>query len=394
MSGTNYHFYPSAFTVETRILKITKTLADAEIFDKIYIFATWEPGLPLREGLDDIRVVIRIPRKVGETKTGSFWKIVRTLEWYWKLFRKLKDKKVDCINCHSLSVLPFCVFLKFIRRSKLLYDTHELETETMGTSGLRKVLAKIVEKVLIGAANEVVVVNDFIAKWYRETYGINNVWTVRNFPYPPKNIRSKTNILSKRLNIPENGMLFLYLGAIAEGRGVDILLNVFSMLEGSKHIIFMGFGDLVDKVKMFAKMYSNIHFHETVRPNEINHFVASADVGLSIIENASLSYYLCLPNKLFEYVTNGLPVIVSDYPAMSEFIDKYGFGWKVPFNKSSIGLLIKSINRDAINEKRAKAFCAREHIDWRIEERTVINIYRNLEMIKKTKERLTGRKSQ
>ena len=53
---------------------------------------------------------------------------------------------------------------------------------------------------------------------------------------------------------------------------------------------------------------------------------ASADVGLCMIEAVSLSDYLCLPNKLFEYAFAGLPVIASKFPDIAKVVEGYGLG--------------------------------------------------------------------
>ena len=142
LNGINIHIYPSPFIFESRILKITQTLAEAHFFSHIRIFATWEQGLQEKETLDMDREVIRIKRNLGNNKTGNFWKTVKTIEWSWKIIINLKRTKVACINCHSLPMLPLCVFLKYIKRSILIYDIHELETETANSHGLRKQISK------------------------------------------------------------------------------------------------------------------------------------------------------------------------------------------------------------------------------------------------------------
>lgn len=380
-SKVNVHIYQSPFKNESRILKITKTLSDADVFDKIYIIATWENGLPETEVLDAKTEVVRIHSKLGEDNKGVFWKTIKTLEWSWRIKKFLKQHKIHCINCHSLPVLPLCVFLKIVYGAKLVYDTHELETETVGSKGVRKLLSKMVEKSLIFFIDEIIVVNDSIADWYRKEYKLSAVWSVKNVPYNMAPPQANSTIFRDKFNIGENGIIFLYQGAIVYGRGINILLDVFSKankVNGNKHIIFMGYGDLVDLVCMYEKKFPNIHFHPAVDPNEIIQYTASADVGLSIIENVCLSYYLCFPNKLFEYINCGLPVIVSNFPVMANFVDKYDCGWKVSINKHEITSIINSINQKAVCSKREKALSARESFGWHLEEPILLNVYRRL----------------
>jgi glycosyltransferase involved in cell wall biosynthesis len=106
--------------------------------------------------------------------------------------------------------------------------------------------------------------------------------------------------------------------------------------------------------------------------------VSSADVGLSIIENICLSYYFCLPNKIFEYLSCGLPVIVSDFPEMAKIISDHKCGWKVTPEQSAIESLIDSIGWNEIDEMKKNSHVAGKSFDWRFEEPILIDMYRNL----------------
>ncbi|TLD40945.1 MAG: glycosyl transferase, group 1 family protein [Candidatus Jettenia ecosi] len=379
MERVNIHIYPSPFKNESRMLKITKTLAESNVFDKIYIIATWEDGLPEVEVIDSTREIVRINSTPGNVKRGDFWKILSTLEWSWKIIRILKGKKIDCINCHNLQILPLSVFLKTLKHSKLIYDTHELETETANSVGFRKILSKIIERLFMPFIDDTIVVNEYIAEWYRNAYGLKKVWVVKNVPYN-KGEPERTVMLKNTYNIKKNDILFLYQGLIGYGRGIELLLKIFSQLDPDKHIVFMGYGDLdlIERVVEYSEHYPNIHYHPAVKPDEIPRYTASADVGLSLIENVCLSYYLCLPNKLFEYMSCGIPVIVSDFPGMSKFIDEYGCGWKIPLETHAIISLIHEITQDVLNEKREKTKEARKYFGWHLEERTLLKVYKHL----------------
>ena len=221
MVGRNLHAYPSPFTHESRMLKETKAIADAGLFEKIMIAAVWQPGLPERESLDERREVWRVRLWFG----AMFGKAVRHLEWILRVYLKFRSQRVSTVNCHSLSVLPLGMLFKYGKRARVVYDTHELETETAVMSGLRKRLSKWVEARLIRRVDDVIVVSDSIAEWYRDTYGLKDIAVVRNFPMfsetaPPVDVK-------RRLGIPSDSILFIYQGVLGEGRGIDILLKVF-----------------------------------------------------------------------------------------------------------------------------------------------------------------------
>ncbi len=73
-----------------------------------------ERGLLKKRDLDETRRVVRIRRRIGEGRNGTFWKAVRTAEWSWRCGRS-STKRRRCINAHSLSVLTA---LRALKRSK------------------------------------------------------------------------------------------------------------------------------------------------------------------------------------------------------------------------------------------------------------------------------------
>jgi glycosyltransferase involved in cell wall biosynthesis len=64
-----------------------------------------------------------------------------------------------------------------------------------------------------------------------------------------------------------------------------------------------------------------VHFVAAVEPGQIAAHVASADLSVIPTQNACLSYYLSLPNKLLESTLAGLPVAVSNLPELVKFVE-------------------------------------------------------------------------
>jgi glycosyltransferase involved in cell wall biosynthesis len=223
-----------------------------------------------------------------------------------------------------------------------------------------------------------VVVGDEIAKWYRTTYGLSNVHIVKNVPYCQRGKLNRTSRLREFAGVGDSDILFLYQGLLDQGRGINLLLNAFRDAPQDRHIVFMGYGALVESAKAFAQQYPNIHFHPAVPPEDLPEYTSSADVGLSIIENVSLSYYYCVPNKIFEYLTCGVPMIVSDFPEMAALVDTEKCGWKVSVLQREITRIVSSISRLQIEEKRLATLTSRTTFGWENEEKTLLAVYRSL----------------
>ncbi len=363
---------------ETRILKETKSLADAGLFDKIFIVGIWESNLKEHEKLDNRREVWRVPLKTHNFSNGPIGKIIKYLEWQLRVFFRFKKEHITFVNSHCLSALPIGVFFKLFLKSKLVYDTHELETEVIGSVGMRKKIDKAIEKLLIPFADIIFVVSESIARWYKNQYDLKEVYVIRNFPYRQVSKSENANVLKAKFNIPDNELLFIYQGLLSEARGIEILLKAFSKIAKKKHIVFMGFGILENMIKEFEHSFSNIYLHPPVKPEEVIPYTKSADVGISLIENVCLSYYYSLPNKVFEYILSGLPLIVSDFPDMGKIVDEYKCGWKVGADEKSVIDLINNISKEDVKEKRNKVLISRDNFGWDKEEEKLLKAYRLL----------------
>jgi glycosyltransferase involved in cell wall biosynthesis len=374
----NVHIYPSSIKHESRIFKITGTLRKARLFDKIFIVGTWEASLPKHEVLDETREVIRIASVWNAGMSGTFSRVLKIFEWSWRIARFLKQQNIACINCHSLSVLPLCAYLKVVHRAKLIYDTHELETETIAMGRIRKFFSRLTERIFIRSADATIVVNSAIGEWYKNAYPKQRVWSVRNMPDKLEVIPRREGLLRNRYKIRSGDILFLFLGALGKGRGIEALLDAFSRNISGQHIVFMGYGELAPLVDARSRECDFIHLHHAVRPDEIPSYTADADVGVSLIEDLCLSYHFCLPNKLFEYLSCGLPVVVSDLPEMTKVVEAYDCGWITAVECEKVASLFATINSDTIAEKRAGALRARENIGWQNEEPVLLSVYREI----------------
>ena len=374
MKTINLHIYPTNIKLENRILKETLSIAKLNLFDSIVIVGIKEAGDKERDQLDDIREIHLISLKTDALPPGQFWKIFKYLELFLKILSLFKSENVVAVNCHSLYILPVGMLFKICKKSKIIYDAHELETE-VAMSKVRKATSKIVERLLIYHADIIIVVNDSIADWYKSHYKLKIVNVIKNYPAKQDAVLKQSNILKEQFNIGDNQILYIFQGMLSELRGVDILLRVFSQLDTRIHIVFMGSGPMQKLIMRDAEKYPNIHYKTAVSPGEIVQYTSSADVGLNILRNTCLNNYYSLPNKIFEYIISGLPVIVSDFPEMGKIVDDNNIGWKVPVDEASIINLIKSISKHDIAEKRWNALKCRGKFIWDTEDKVLSAVY-------------------
>lgn len=372
----NLHIYLSDITYQSRIGKETRSIAKLGLADQVIIVSQWKRGMLFTEQLDSIRKVVRIRLRTAVLPDIWFFNFVKYLELAFRLIWKFYNTKITFINCHNVFLLPIGLYFKYIHKSVLIYDAHELETERMGLGSFMQKISRRFERKAMRHVDELIVVSDSIEKWYRNEYNFPRIHLIRNIPSVPGAFPEPSNYFREKFNLRSEDILFIYQGLISAGRGIKIMLEAFSRIGQNKYLIVMGYGDETHLVNKYRDQHSNILFHEVVRPEHILKYTSSADVGISLIENTCLSYYYSLPNKVFEYLSCGMPVIVSDFPDMGNLIDQCNCGWKIQPRKEDFQKLLKSITPEMILEKRENALKSREFFKWENEEKKLLDIYR------------------
>ncbi len=372
----NIHIYPSPLTHESRILRITDALAQAGIFTRIDVVGVARADLPAVETVDAMRSLVRLPRRLFAHSEGFIAKLVRTIEWSARVLASLRGRRVSCINAHSLAVLPLCVLASKLTGARLVYDTHELETETVAAHGMRQRFARRIERMFIRNCDMVCVVSDSIADWYAHEYGIQRPAVVRNIPQFPTPQSGDRETVRARMGLRPGHMGFIYQGGLMEGRGVERLLRVFAQLPGVD-LVCMGSGPLEPAVQAAAAGHPNIHFVPAVPPHEVLQYTRAADVGLCLTANCCLSYYFSLPNKMFEYLHAGLPVIVTPLLDQRRLVESYGCGWVASEDDEALAALVRSIDPAQIRQVQSAVDRAAAELNWDNEKARLIRAYRD-----------------
>ena len=184
----NIHIYPGDFSIyASRLIKEIDSILEYNIFNKIYFVVKKQKNIELYKHNNNNKVCIkRISDSFGLENKNILFEAIRFFLFYLKIFKFLYKKDCSFINAHSLHVLPIAVFVKkFKKKSILIYDPHELETEVAGAKGIKKKVAKFTEKICIKSVDKVIVVSPSIKNWYINEYknlSKNNVFVIRNIP--------------------------------------------------------------------------------------------------------------------------------------------------------------------------------------------------------------------
>ena len=330
------------FVNETRILKESRTLTESGLFSTIFVAAVQKESDKTTRSSENGLVASRFPLASRQIPLRSAALIAMYLEYGVKAWKAHRNDHITCVTAHSLGTLPIALVLAKIWTAKCVYDAHELETEVEGLHGKMQRVARWLEKRLISKPDLIIVVSESIADWYQQTYAIKRPVVVLNSPVLKPSVTS--NILREKLAIDDAKRIVIYQGFLTTGRGVELTLQAFKdpAIAPKLALVFMGYGPLDHMIREAQKTNDSIYLLPAVPPDDVMIHTASADIGLALIANTCLSYYLCMPNKLFEYSMVGLPVIASDMKEMANFVQKHGLGRVLEDYTSSS--LVKELN--------------------------------------------------
>lgn len=310
----------------------------------------------------------------GEIPVIKLDKSKSSLFFYFKFFysvcSKLIFNKYDLYIASDIYNLPLLALFAEFRGKPLYYDSRELFRYLAGLKNKVNVqwLLAIIEESFIGKCDKIIVTGMMDAQVLTEDYGVNHEKFIllRNLP---KRVKTVEKIdLRKLYGFPENSLILLYQGVILKGRGLHKLISLLPAID-DLCLVILGDGDLRPELENYVselQMMDRVKFTGTISQNELLSYTASADIGCVLIENISRSYYYALPNKLFEYIAVGIPVLASNLPQMVQIIDEYGVGKYVdPDNRREI-IDVVELLRDPEFRKtiKANAEIAHQRLNW------------------------------
>ncbi|MDC1036213.1 glycosyltransferase [Alphaproteobacteria bacterium] len=375
--------YPSDMRFESRIQKISNVLLNNRIVDQVDIYGISQQSQEFHQTNKAISTTfLRIPAHPG----GLFRnKMIRYLSYYFLVIKNTVGKKIKYIHAHSLSVLPLAVLMSKLTGGSVVYEPHELETETKGSFFLGKrinLIMKMLERYLISKTSGMVVVGNNIALWYEENYKIPRPRVIYNIPQWSTGVGKKNDYLRRKFELDEDVMIFIYQGIFCSGRSIDLLLETFAGLTSNKYVIvLLGFGSKEPDVIAAHLKNDNIYYHPPVEPERLIDVTSSADVGFALIEPISKSYEYSMPNKLFEYLHAGIPVIGSKMPESAALINNYEIGMIIDLNHEELLRVILSCERELLSRQKENIHRFKRDYSWDCQVAKLISLYESMDAV-------------
>lgn len=256
--------------------------------------------------------------------TQEFWSIAPHAE---SILARDGNHRPDVVHAVGLPALPSAGHLAKQWGARLIYDSIELEQDRNSQYfGPFDWLRMRLESIWIKRADAVVTVSDEISIHLARRYGIARPKVIYNIAPPRVSAETIRDVLSA----PQDAVLAVYIGAAAFGRG---LMPSLEMLRAAPevHLGIVGpreerFRARFESATRALGVSSRVGMALARPPTEAPGFVSSANVALALLEPVCLSYAFALPNKLFQAVQAGLPIVVGRTPALVRLVSRYGLG--------------------------------------------------------------------
>lgn len=288
------------------------------------------------------------------------------------------------VNAHIYHAHDFPALLHIaiagIWKRPIVYDSHELFFDQWYPYESPRIYRNLRswEKFLAKRANAILTVGEMVADRLSKTLNVKRPTTIFNAvdlrTLEPPTVTYQTG---KHRTV-------VHSGALHYGRHLPELIDSLLYLPEDIVIVLMGDGLLKASLQLQAKelgMEDRVIFVPPVLPDSIAPTLSQADIGAVLITNQSIHYDYSMPNKLFECIAAGLPLIVSHCKEIADLTRKYDLGIVCdPMQPKEIASgILKLLEPNNLLRYKHNVCAARDScLNWETEEKKLIGIYRHL----------------
>jgi len=292
-------------------------------------------------------------------------------EYNFRLFLYLLFDKTDLYLSNDTDTLPANFLASKIRRKPLVFDAHEMFPEVPEVTDRKwvKAIWTMIENIIFPKLKNTYTVCRSIADIYNEKYQMN-MQVVRNIPSKTPVIVTQTSPIDAK-----GKKIILYQGAVNVGRGIEWIIDAMPYLDDFIFYV-VGDGDILQELKdrvNLLKLNEKVIFTGRISLETLPTYTACADIGVNLLENKSLNYYYSLPNRIFDYMRMGIPVLTSDFPEIRRIVAHYGIGTLV--NHHEPQFLAETIRQMLAYGKNEAGFAvANAELSWENESEILLQV--------------------
>lgn len=294
-----------------------------------------------------------------------------------RLFWFLLGRRFDLYWSNDLDTLLPTFLAARLRKRPLIYDSHEYFTGApeLQQRPLVRGIWQALERLLLPRLRHMITVNESIARLYREAYGVAPV-VVRNLGdayLPPP-------VSRRQLKLPESAFLLINQGSgINVHRGMEEALEALMLLPADVHLLLVGRGDVLPQLRRRVEalnLAGRVHFVPPQPYRRLLCYTRAADAGLSLDKATNLNYRYSLPNKVFDYIKCGLPIIASPVVEVRRLVQHYGLGELTEVEPRAIaGAVLRLRKKGPVSFQEGLEKAAREN-NWQRESQRLREVLR------------------
>lgn len=300
-------------------------------------------------------------------------------EYNIRLFFFLLFHRANLLLSNDLDTILPNYFISRLKDCKMLFDSHEYFTETpelVNRPRVQKVW-KSIEGFVVPKLDEMITVCDSIAELFREKYGVK-CHVIRNIPskkaMPPKGDKAA-------LDLPTDKHLLVLQGSgINIQRGAEELVQAIQYLDDSL-LMIIGGGDVLPILKQMVEQLQiteRVRFFPRMPYQQMMAYTQLAELGFCLDKDTNLNYRFSLPNKLFDFIQAGVPIIASHLTETENIIRQYDLGLFIENHEPTT---IAATIKDALSDAERYG-CWKQHLAvaaqdlcWENEEQKLLEIY-------------------
>lgn len=268
------------------------------------------------EGVDVDRVFLSSVHGRGATQLFFYAAL------YLKMFWRAWNTSWDIVHCHDLDTLPLGFLLGKLRRRPIVYDAHESFTDMLAASipaFLRRGLLSL-ETFMMRRTDLLITVGEklrthFAERGARRSVVVGNWKRLDDYS---RSVQQNTEVRA-RLGIPESAMVIVCITQLLKDRKIEELLQAVEATSEA-YLIIGGKGVLESTVKAWAAGNERILYIGFVPASQIPVYTCAADVVYYGFDPENPNARYSAPNKLFEALAAGRPLITGDFGEIADVV--------------------------------------------------------------------------
>lgn len=341
----------------------------------------------------------RLRRRYGRLGTGM-WLCLKLLDkataragaFETFVVEKILEHEFDVLHVHDFPLLRAGCDAARIRGVPVVYDSHEFyPVQSCFTAQQQKRFLSL-ERRLVRYCRSVITVNPYIAKMMAKAHAIAEPLVILNASpaVPGRDSDQRTaagkaaqHDLRAKYGLEANSFLFLYQGWISPERNIESLVRAMADVPAPAAMLIVGYGEHVAVLQSLTRsmnLEDRVIFCGRVESDELHALTSACDVGIIPYVAVDEMHRYCSPNKLFEFVAAGLPIIATNLPYLRDVIGGYDIGWLCDTSDPrTLARCMKDALSNAQIRDRFKANLgkAQKELNWSVEERKLFDLYSN-----------------